>query len=384
MPLKHTDQNLLSIPMGISVIIHILLLITLASLSWNNTVSKPERQPIKIKYVAFEPKQIQKQITPLQKTAKPAKGNSRPLKITTPLKATKPFQPAQQHSSTVSKIPPLPVEPTTPNTNTGIHIKSAAIVSNSIRPMPVSTNKSKTPTLIDFSSAQSTPIHTSRGVLSNTSHTVKPTQPSINGSTKSSVRIATRILTSSGYSSHNLQKEVTPRAVLGRLNPAFQKVTPAPSLNVVERWIPRSKSNPVQIASIPSEFFDETSKGSSQTSGSDNSGHPAGETDSSGQDLNAIRKGYSSIVWGKIAKAKYYPSKARKRGWEGNPIVEFKLARNGDLLSSTIARTSSHKILNEAALNAVKNAVPYPQIPEMLKIDSIRFKLPISFILDEP
>ncbi|PIP73909.1 MAG: hypothetical protein COW89_01585, partial [Nitrospinae bacterium CG22_combo_CG10-13_8_21_14_all_47_10] len=84
------------------------------------------------------------------------------------------------------------------------------------------------------------------------------------------------------------------------------------------------------------------------------------------------------------AKAKYYPTLARKRGWEGKPVIEFMLARNGDLLNSTIALTSSYKVLDEAALSAIKNAAPYPQIPETLKVNSIRFKLPISFILDEP
>ena len=100
--------------------------------------------------------------------------------------------------------------------------------------------------------------------------------------------------------------------------------------------------------------------------------------------MDSIRKGFSSSVWGRIAKAKYYPPLARKQGWEGKPIVEFRLARNGDLLSSSIALSSPYKILNEAALGAVKNAVPYPKFPKALKLDSIRFKLPISFILSEP
>ena len=64
-------------------------------------------------------------------------------------------------------------------------------------------------------------------------------------------------------------------------------------------------------------------------------------------------------------------------------MIEFMLARNGSLLKTTVASSSSYKILDDAALDAIKNAAPYPKIPDLLKVNSIRFKLPISFILDE-
>lgn len=381
MTLKNTERNLISIPMGISVVIHILLVISLSSIAWENSVSKPETPPIRIKYVASEPKKVQKNIVPQHKTAKPAKGNPKPLKPPKPIKLSKPFQPVQQRTvyKNFSRSPISPAE-----ISAHMHIQSAAMVSNSTQPVPISTSRSKNPPLMDFSPVQSSPIHTSRRAFSGIIFRTRPIQPSIGGLTNPSARAATKILATSGRSYSKLRKEVTPKAFSEELNFALQKASPTPSLKMVERWIPDFKSHPVKLASIPSEFFDENLKSTSQAFTNENNGNPAGETDSSGQDLNAIRKGYSSIVWRKITKAKYYPSKARKRGWEGNPIVEFKLARNGDLLSSIIAHTSPYKILDEAALNAVKNAVPYPQIPEKLKLDSIRFKLPISFILDEP
>ena len=387
MPLKHTDRNLLSIPMGISVTIHILLVISLTSFLWKNTVSKPETPPIKINYISLESKKTQKKITPRKRTAKPAKGIPRPLKTSNPLKAPKPFQPVQQHASTASILTPIPVKAVSPTANNiGLQIQSATMISISTPPAPVTVKTRKEIPLIDVSSIQSTPAHNIQRSLSTVAHSTKPIQPSIGGSEKSSFRVATKVLMHSrpSISTPSQRTGTSLRTISKELHLSIKKASPVPRLNTFERWIPRSNSHPVQVASIPSEFFDENSKSTSQATISNPPGHPEGATDSSGQDLNAIRKGYSSIVWGKIVKAKYYPSKARKRGWEGNPVVEFKLARNGDLLSSTLAHTSPHKILDEAALNAVKNAVPYPQIPDKLKVDSIRFKLPISFILDEP
>jgi protein TonB len=65
-------------------------------------------------------------------------------------------------------------------------------------------------------------------------------------------------------------------------------------------------------------------------------------------------------------------------------VVSFTIGETGDLRDLTLLEASSHKVLDEAALTAVKNASPYPRIPEALKLQSMQFKLPITFILDGP
>lgn len=69
---------------------------------------------------------------------------------------------------------------------------------------------------------------------------------------------------------------------------------------------------------------------------------------------------------------------------EGKPVVEFELRSDGQLMNYYIALSSSSEILDKAAMDAVKNGSPYPGIPKPLNLQSIRFKLPISFILSEP
>jgi TonB family protein len=81
-------------------------------------------------------------------------------------------------------------------------------------------------------------------------------------------------------------------------------------------------------------------------------------SDSPGNDSGEIHRVFSAQIWGKIAKQKYYPRVARKRGYQGKPVVSFTISETGDLRDLVLLQPSSHKILDEAALTAVKNASP--------------------------
>jgi TonB family protein len=386
MAFKHTGRSVLSIPMGISIGIHALLVTGLIYLTWDKPTPKTEIPLIKISHISLE----QKKKTSPQKTTKPAKGNLKPQN------SSQLFKPAHHHASTVIRKNPLPVKPsiqTSDNISTNLQLQPTKTITNTVqRILPSSIQKARSQSTINklgtplTRTAVNLSTYTRHSFTSPTLHKEVTARTVTHELGKPLTRAVANISTYSkhSFSAPNRHKKLTARAITDELNSSPLKASPAPGLQIAERWIPVSKTHPVQIASIPTNFIDEYSESVSQASVAEKAGHPSGETDSSGQNLDAVRKGFSSSVWGKIAQAKYYPSLARKRGWEGKPIVEFKLARNGDLLSSAITLNSPYKILNEAALNAVKNAVPYPQIPERLKVDSIRFKLPISFILDEP
>ena len=83
----------------------------------------------------------------------------------------------------------------------------------------------------------------------------------------------------------------------------------------------------------------------------------------------------------RIADTKYYPRTARRRGIEGQPVVAFTLDKGGRLMKAGLAKTSGYQLLDEAALEAVHQAAPYPEIPAELNMKTFQFKLPISFIL---
>ena len=141
------------------------------------------------------------------------------------------------------------------------------------------------------------------------------------------------------------------------------------------------------MASIPSRFSEEPIIGKNETHDNKPSGqnYPTGGNNGNWADqIGKIKKEFSSQVWTKIAESKYYPRLARKRGFEGEPVVAFTLGNTGKLLEVSIKNSSHYKLLDQAALDAVKSASPYPPIPEVLKMKTIRFKLPISFILEAP
>ena len=102
----------------------------------------------------------------------------------------------------------------------------------------------------------------------------------------------------------------------------------------------------------------------------------------SSADVGELRRGFHGKIWQSVAKAKYYPRMARKRGFEGKPIVAFTLGKKGDLIDLKIIEASIYDLLNEAALETIRRGIPYPPIPEPLGKNSISFNLPISYVLE--
>lgn len=98
-------------------------------------------------------------------------------------------------------------------------------------------------------------------------------------------------------------------------------------------------------------------------------------------DLGDLRGLFTGKVRQRIANAKYYPRTARRRGMEGQPVIAFTLDKSGQLVKVDLAQTSGYQLLDRAAVEAVHQAAPYPEIPTELQTDTFQFKLPISFVL---
>jgi len=109
-------------------------------------------------------------------------------------------------------------------------------------------------------------------------------------------------------------------------------------------------------------------------------GSPAAYDDDNAN-LKTVRGQFTGRVRQRIADAQYYPRIARRRGMEGKPVIAFTLTKGGGLLKVNLAQTSGFQLLDQAALEAVHEAAPYPAIPAELKTDTYQFKLPISFVL---
>lgn len=83
----------------------------------------------------------------------------------------------------------------------------------------------------------------------------------------------------------------------------------------------------------------------------------------------------------KIEKTKKYPSLAKKSKFEGSIEVEFCLLKDGKVKEISIMSPSKYEILNNAAVEAIKKAEPYPEIPKSLSQSQIWIEIKVTFEL---
>ena len=62
-----------------------------------------------------------------------------------------------------------------------------------------------------------------------------------------------------------------------------------------------------------------------------------------------------------IQRAIAYPATARRMGWEGNVVVAFRLLSDGSVRDVRIVKGSGHAALDRGAIDAVRNASPFPR-----------------------
>jgi len=84
----------------------------------------------------------------------------------------------------------------------------------------------------------------------------------------------------------------------------------------------------------------------------------------------------------RVDRLKSYPLLARKRGWEGDVLLGFTIATNGDICNTHVARSSGNAVLDQSALRAL-NQVHH--VPEGLWVNghTTELHLPVVFQLRE-
>jgi protein TonB len=91
---------------------------------------------------------------------------------------------------------------------------------------------------------------------------------------------------------------------------------------------------------------------------------------------------YAAMIRSLIDKRKEYPYQARRQDQEGSVQVRFTLSRQGALTGDPVVEKGSrHRLLNESALKAVKDAAPYPPFPEEVPEEAMSFQVTVAFSL---
>jgi periplasmic protein TonB len=90
--------------------------------------------------------------------------------------------------------------------------------------------------------------------------------------------------------------------------------------------------------------------------------------------------GYLSQMRRRLMEALRYPPPARSRGLSGTVLLDISIESNGAIANVSVTRSSSHSLLDEAALEAARSLAPQP-FPKGLAPRPLRVRLPVVFDL---
>jgi protein TonB len=149
-----------------------------------------------------------------------------------------------------------------------------------------------------------------------------------------------------------------------------QKRTPDKPKPVEERERTKQAARPA-----PSAAASPSRAAAANSTGSIGGG---GATDSGGQ---AAVSSYQAMVLAHLTRHRIYPPEARERGVTGVARIRFALGRDGRVLSASLLGASGERVLDEAALDMVRRASPFPPFPSGLTQSRMDFAAPIRFDL---
>jgi len=91
----------------------------------------------------------------------------------------------------------------------------------------------------------------------------------------------------------------------------------------------------------------------------------------------AAERAYTDLVQRQIEAVKQYPKRAQRRNEQGVVKIVFTIGTDGEIVSVNILKSSGSRLLDGAAIDAVKNASPFARPPN----GSMIIQLPIRFEL---
>ncbi|MDK1388904.1 energy transducer TonB [Sinorhizobium sp. 8-89] len=97
------------------------------------------------------------------------------------------------------------------------------------------------------------------------------------------------------------------------------------------------------------------------------------------QSGNAAASNYPGKVRSKLNRAFRYPSEAKRQRLRGVAHVRFTVTSGGGVAGVSLAKSAGSPILDEAALDTVRRAAPFPAIPAGAGRDSWVFTIPLTF-----
>jgi len=159
------------------------------------------------------------------------------------------------------------------------------------------------------------------------------------------------------------QAEEVPKEVLKEEKPV-EKLEQLPPQPQAEVTLPREEPKPV-----------EKPKPEAQPPAPETRAPP--KTERVGVFSEASANAYNALVFGHMQRFKRYPSSGH--GASGTTIVRFELNRAGEVINSTVTKSSGNAALDEAALDLLRRASPFPAFPAAKPGSRDSFLAPVNF-----
>ncbi|ATG40420.1 TonB family protein [Phaeobacter piscinae] len=162
--------------------------------------------------------------------------------------------------------------------------------------------------------------------------------------------------------------------------PPPQKAEPQPDPDLRPRAKPRPKQEPTPQTAQKAKQTSagraaQRAVGSGGGAQAGQAGRAAAATAQAGQQAK-LKSIWGAKIRARVERRKRYPSGARGNG---KVIVRITVARNGQLISHRIAKSSGNAALDQAALQAVARARKFPAAPKQLSLNQMTFNLPMTF-----
>ncbi|MFM8551983.1 MAG: energy transducer TonB [Nitrospiraceae bacterium] len=88
----------------------------------------------------------------------------------------------------------------------------------------------------------------------------------------------------------------------------------------------------------------------------------------------------AQTIRSRVEQLKHYPHMARANRWEGRVVLRAVIGEDGQLVDLTIAESSGHSVLDDAAVDVLKKAAPLA-LPQPLGRSQVVVQVPISYRL---
>ncbi|OKO72890.1 hypothetical protein AC629_37200 [Bradyrhizobium sp. NAS80.1] len=165
------------------------------------------------------------------------------------------------------------------------------------------------------------------------------------------------------------------------IGPTMQQAEAAPPEPPKEEQVDKAEQQPPPQqqadVTLPQETPKEVEKPQPQAQPPAPETRAPPKTEHVGQFSLASANAYNALVFGHLQRFKRYPAAAR--GAAGTTVIRFELTRTGDVVASSVEKSSGNAALDKEALEILRRATPFPQFPAAKPGVRDAFLAPISF-----